>query len=80
MPYTFFISKYGQATASKLPIFSRFLVLKFAYWLLKSLTKVTYICKKYSKFQDSKSLFMISGFNIFPIILLGQLNFGVLLV
>ena len=35
---------------------------------------------KLNNVQDSKSIFMISDFKIFPIILLRQLNFGVLLV
>ena len=28
--------------------------------------QVTYVCEEYSKFQDSKSDFMINDFNIFP--------------
>ena len=42
--------------------------------------KVTYVCKEYNHFQDSRSIFMIGDFNIFPIMLLRQLNFGVLSV
>ena len=32
----------------------------------------------FNNFQDSKSMFMISNFEIFPKMLLRQLNFGVL--
>ena len=42
--------------------------------------QVTYVCEEYNHFQDSKSIFMIGDFNIFPIMLLRQLNFGVLSV
>ena len=41
---------------------------------------VTHVCQECNNFQDSKSIFIISDFKIFPIILWGQLNFGVLLV
>ena len=40
----------------------------------------TYVYEEYSNFQESKSIFMISDFEIFPKMLLRQLNFGVLLV
>ena len=36
--------------------------------------------EEYNNFQDSKSIFMISDFKIFPIMLLRQLNCGVLSV
>ena len=39
--------------------------------------QVTYLCEEYNNFQDSKSIFMISYFKIFPIMLLRKLNFGV---
>ena len=42
--------------------------------------QVTHVCQECSNFQDSKSIFIINDFKIFPIILWGQLNFGVLLV
>ena len=42
--------------------------------------QVTYVCEKYNNFQDSNSIFMISDFKIFPIMLLRQMNFGVLSV
>ena len=42
--------------------------------------QITYVCEEYSNSQDSKSIFMITDFNIFSIMLLRQLNFSVLLV
>ena len=63
----------------KLLIFSRFLGSKLLNGFLVVWPSNLY-CKEYSNFQDSKSIFMISDFKIFPIILLRQLNFGVFLV
>ena len=40
-------------------------------------TYVTYVREKYSNFQDSKSIYMISNFKIFPIMLLRGPNFCV---
>ena len=54
--------------------------------LLNGCTVVIYVCVatyvfvEYNYFQGSKSIFMISVFKIFPIMLLRQLNFGVLSV
>ena len=42
--------------------------------------QITYVCKKYNNFQDSKSIFMMCHFKIFPIILLRLLNSSVLSV
>ena len=39
-----------------------------------------YVCEKCANFPDSKLVFMISGFKIFPIMLLRELNCGVLSV
>ena len=47
-----------------------------AYWF----EQLTYVCEENSNFQDLKSIFTISHFKIFPIILLMQLSFGVFLV
>ena len=63
----------------KLLIFSRFLGSKLLNGSLVVWPSNLY-CKEYSNFQYSKSIFMISDFKIFPIILLRQLNFGVFLV
>ena len=41
---------------------------------------VTYVCQECNHLQNSKSIFMITDFKIFPIMLLRQLNFGVLSV
>ena len=41
--------------------------------------QVTFVCEEYSSFQDSKLIFMISDFQIYPVKLLKQLNFDVLL-
>ena len=38
------------------------------------------VCEEYIDFQDSKLIFMISDFEIFPIMLLRGMNFGVLSV
>ena len=42
--------------------------------------QVTLFCQKSSSFQNSKTIFMISDFNIFPIMLSILLNFGLLSV
>ena len=60
----------------KLLIFSRFLGSKLLNGSLVVWPSNLY-CKECSNFQDSKSIFMISDFNIFPIIFLRQLNFGI---
>ena len=38
--------------------------------------QVTFAGKEYNNFEDSKSVFMISDFRIFPIMLWKQLSFG----
>ena len=38
--------------------------------------QVTYVYEECNNLQDSKLIFMIAGFKIFPIMFLGQLNFG----
>ena len=45
----------------------------------KMFDQVTFFCEEYNKFQDSRSIFMISNFKIFPIIFFRQSNFDVLL-
>ena len=47
-----------------------------------NVVKVTYVYvwEKYNSFPNSKSIFMISNFKIFPIMLLRPLKFGVLTV
>ena len=52
--------------------------LGFIFWGLKY--QVTDVCEECNNFQDSKPIFMINVFQIFPIMFLRQLNFGVLLV
>ena len=42
--------------------------------------QVTYVFEECNNSQDSKSIFMIWDFKIFPIMLLRQLNFGALSV
>ena len=59
----------------------------FCLYLLEiafsTMSKANHIINKgelkenYNNFQDSKSIFMISDFNILPTMLLRQLNFGV---
>ena len=59
--------------------FSRFLRVK----LLSScfvVDQVNYVCEECYNFQDSKLIFLISDLKISPIMLLRQLNFGVLSV
>ena len=38
--------------------------------------QVTYVYEECNNLQDPKLIFMIAGFKIFPIMFLGQLNFG----
>ena len=40
--------------------------------------QVTYVCKEYNNLQDSKLIFIMTNFTIFPTILLRQLNLGVI--
>ena len=66
--YTFFISNYGQASA-----------LIVAY-IFKVFGAVTHVCGEYNNFQDSRSIFMIIDFKIFPVMPFETPEFGVLLV
>ena len=46
-------------------------------WLIfLSFDQATCFCEECNNLLDSKSVFMISGFKNFPIMLLRQLNFG----
>ena len=72
----FFISNQGQASALKVA----YVFKVFGAQSCLMVEQVTYVYKKYNNFQDSKSIFMISNFKNFPIILLRQLNLGVILV
>ena len=42
--------------------------------------QVTYVCEKYNNFRDSRSIFMVSDYKVFPIMLMGLLNLGLLSV
>ena len=44
----------------------------------QSFSSFTNVCEECNNFQDSRQIFMISDFKVFPKILLRQLNFGVL--
>ena len=57
---------------SKLFIFSRYLGLKVAYCLAQQFDQLTYACEEYNNYKNSKSIFMISNFKVFPIMLLRQ--------
>ena len=78
--YTFFISKQIPVSALKnayiFKVFGTQSYLMNAY----QFDQLTNICKEYSKFHDSVSIFMMNDFKIFPIMLLRQLNLGELLV
>ena len=52
-----------------------YLFLYSCLMIAQQFDQVTYFCQEYSNFQDSKSIFMMSNFSIFPIMLLGPLNF-----
>ena len=70
--HTFSVSNQGQARALKIAYISK-------VFGAQSFDQVTYVCEKYSNFQDLKSIFMNSDFKIFPIMISRQLNFGILL-
>ena len=72
----FFISNLVWPQSSKLLICSRFFEIESCLMVAQKFDQVSYICKEYSNFQDSKPIFMISDFKIFPKMLLRQLNFG----
>ena len=53
---------------------------KLAFIFVGLKHQVTNVCEDCNNFQDSKPIFMINVFQIFPIMFLRQLNFDVLLV
>ena len=70
--YTFFQVTRVRPQPSKLFIFSGFLGLKVAYRLAQQFDQLTYACEEYNNYKNSKSIFMISDFKVFPIMLLRQ--------
>ena len=76
----FFISNQGQASALKVSYIFKVFGTQSCLMVAQQFDQVTYVCEEYNNFQDSKSVFMTSDFKFFPIMLLRQLNFGILSV
>ena len=77
---SFFISNQGQTSAFKVACVFLVLGAQLCLIVAQQFVQVIYVCEEYSNFQDLKSIFMISDFKIFQIMLLRQLHFGVLSV
>ena len=75
---SFFISNLGQVSALKVTYILKFFGAPSCLMVAQQFDLVTSAGEECNNFQDSKSMFLISAFNIFPIMLLRQLNFGLL--
>ena len=75
-----FISNYGQASDLKVAYIFKAFGAQSCLMVAQQFDQVTYVCERNGNFQDSKPIFMISDFKIFPKVLLRQLNFGALSV
>ena len=80
--YTYFFYKQLQGQASALKVAYIVKVFEAQGYLIavQQFHRLTYVCRKCNNFQDSKFIFMGSNFKISPIMLLRQLNFGILVV
>ena len=76
----FFISNQGQASALKVSYIFKIFGTQSCLMVAQQFDQVTYVFEEYNNFQDSKSVFTTSDFKFFPIMLLRQLNFGILSV
>ena len=72
----FFLSNQDQASALKVAYIFKVFRAQSCLMVAQQFDQFTYVCDEYSNFQGSKSIFMISDFKIFPIMLLKQLNCG----
>ena len=75
--YTFFISNQDQASDLKVAYIFKFPGAQSCLMVVQQF-EVTYVSKECSNFQDSKPIFMINDFKIFPKILLRHIKLGAL--
>ena len=76
----FFISNQCQASALKVAYIFKAFTAQSSLMAAQQFDQVTLFCEGYTSSQDSEQIFMIIAFKVFPIRLLRQLNFGVVLV
>ena len=75
----FYLSYQDQASAFKMVYIFKVFGTQNCLMVAQQFDQITYVWKEYNNFEDSK-LIAISDFKIFPIMLLRQLNCGVLSV
>ena len=73
----FFYKQLGSGLSPQSSLYFKVFGTQSCLMVAQQFEQVTYVYKKYNNFQDSKSIFMISDFKTFPIMLLRQLNLGV---
>ena len=70
----FFVSNQSQASALKVAYIFKVFGAQSCLMVAQQFNQITYVYKECNNFQDSKLIFMIGDFRIFPIMLLRQLN------
>ena len=74
----FFLSNQDQASALKVAYIFKVFRAQSCLMVAQQFDQITYVYNECNNFQDSKLIFRINDFKIFPIMLLKQLNCGVL--
>ena len=77
---TFFYKQLGSGFSPESCLYFQVFGVQSCLMIAQWFDLVTYAFEECNNLQDSKSIFMICDFRIFPIMLLRQLNFGVLSV
>ena len=74
--FSFFISNQCQASALKVDCIFKDFGAQSCLMVAQKVDQVTYVYEEYNNCQDSISIFMISDFKMFCIMLLRLLNYG----
>ena len=78
MRLQFFISNWGQTSALKVTYIFNVFGAQRCLMIAQYFDEATYFREEYNNFQNSRSLYLISDFKVFQIMLLRQLKFAVL--
>ena len=78
MRLQFFISNWGQTSSLKVTYIFNVFGAQRCLMIASYFDQATYFCEEYNNFQNSGSMYLISDFKVFQIMLLRQLKFAVL--